>query len=119
MAIVVNLDLLLVKRKMKLTELAGRVDIDLVTEPLGKDQAGKDVFLKDLWPTLKEVRDHMAGADLGALVALADRAVALEIDGDLGTAAVQVLGVRRAGPEDGVKHRRVAAVLAGDGQPEF
>ncbi len=42
--------------------LAGRVDIDLSTEPLGKDQAGKDVFLKDLWPTLKEVRDQMAAA---------------------------------------------------------
>jgi len=42
--------------------LAGRVDIDLSTEPLGKDQKGADVFLKDLWPTLKEVRDQMAAA---------------------------------------------------------
>jgi aconitate hydratase len=42
--------------------LAGRVDIDLATEPLGKDQAGKDVYLKDLWPTLQEVRDQMAAA---------------------------------------------------------
>jgi len=42
--------------------LAGRVDIDLSTEPLGTDQAGKPVFLKDLWPTLKEVRDQMAAA---------------------------------------------------------
>ena len=42
--------------------LAGRVDIDLTKEPLGKDQAGQDVFLKDLWPTLKEVRDQMAAA---------------------------------------------------------
>ena len=42
--------------------LAGRVDIDLSTEPLGKDQAGADVYLKDLWPTLKEVRDQMAAA---------------------------------------------------------
>ncbi len=42
--------------------LAGRVDIDLSTEPLGHDQAGKDVYLKDLWPTLKEVRDQMAAA---------------------------------------------------------
>jgi len=42
--------------------LAGRVDIDLSKEPLGKDQAGKDVFLTDLWPTLQEVRDQMAAA---------------------------------------------------------
>ncbi len=42
--------------------LAGRVDIDLSTEPLGTDQAGKPVFLKDLWPTLQEVRDQMAAA---------------------------------------------------------
>ncbi len=42
--------------------LAGRVDIDLSTEPIGKDQQGVDVFLKDLWPTLKEVRDQMAAA---------------------------------------------------------
>ncbi|MDB6115472.1 MAG: acn [Lacunisphaera sp.] len=42
--------------------LAGRVDIDMTKEPLGQDPAGKDVFLKDLWPTLKEVRDQMAAA---------------------------------------------------------
>ena len=37
--------------------LAGRVDIDLNTEPLGTDKDGKPVFLKELWPTLKEVND--------------------------------------------------------------
>jgi aconitate hydratase len=42
--------------------LAGRVDIDLSTEPLGKDKSGQDVFLKDLWPTLQEVRDQMQAA---------------------------------------------------------
>ena len=42
--------------------LAGRVDIDMTKEPIGQDQAGKDVFLKDLWPTLKEVRDQMQAA---------------------------------------------------------
>jgi aconitate hydratase len=36
--------------------LAGRMDMDLYTEPLGKDAAGKDVFLKDLWPTPEEIR---------------------------------------------------------------
>ncbi|MEM9114576.1 MAG: aconitate hydratase AcnA [Myxococcota bacterium] len=36
--------------------LAGTVDIDLVNEPLGQDQAGKDVFLKDIWPSPQEVQ---------------------------------------------------------------
>ena len=42
--------------------LAGRVDIDMTKEPIGKDKSGADVFLKDIWPTLKEVRDQMAAA---------------------------------------------------------
>jgi aconitate hydratase len=36
--------------------LAGTVDIDLATEPLGHDDAGKPVFLKDIWPTQEEVK---------------------------------------------------------------
>jgi aconitate hydratase len=36
--------------------LAGRVDIDMQTEPLGSDQNGKGVFLKDIWPTTEEVQ---------------------------------------------------------------
>ena len=35
--------------------LAGTVDIDLMNEPLGKDQSGKPVFLKDLWPSEVEI----------------------------------------------------------------
>jgi aconitate hydratase len=35
--------------------LAGRVDIDLDKEPIGKDKAGQPVMLKDLWPTPAEV----------------------------------------------------------------
>ncbi len=42
--------------------LAGRVDIDMNREPIGKDQNGADVFLKDLWPTLREIRDLMQAA---------------------------------------------------------
>jgi aconitate hydratase len=42
--------------------LAGRVDIDLSTEPLGQDKKGANVFLKDLWPSLKEIRDQMQAA---------------------------------------------------------
>jgi len=36
--------------------LAGRVDIDLQSEPLGSDQNGQGVFLKDIWPTTEEVQ---------------------------------------------------------------
>jgi aconitate hydratase len=36
--------------------LAGRVDMDLVDEPLGEDQSGKPVFLRDIWPTNEEVQ---------------------------------------------------------------
>ncbi|QEG22653.1 aconitate hydratase AcnA [Mariniblastus fucicola] len=36
--------------------LAGTTDIDLVTEPLGKDSSGADVFLKDVWPSHDEVQ---------------------------------------------------------------
>ena len=35
--------------------LAGRMDLDLTTEALGKDTAGKPVFLRDIWPTPQEV----------------------------------------------------------------
>jgi aconitate hydratase len=42
--------------------LAGRVDIDLTKEPLGHDSSGKDVYLKEIWPTLGEVRDQMQAA---------------------------------------------------------
>ncbi|MBZ0301253.1 MAG: aconitate hydratase AcnA [Anaerolineae bacterium] len=35
--------------------LAGTVDIDLVHEPIGQDQSGADVYLKDIWPTQQEI----------------------------------------------------------------
>src|SRR5438045_8654061 len=41
---------------------AGRVDLDLTKEAIGKDESGKDIFLRDLWPSLKEVRDAMQSA---------------------------------------------------------
>lgn len=39
--------------------IAGRVDIDLTTEPLACDHNGKDIFLKDIWPTDDEIHDVM------------------------------------------------------------
>ncbi len=37
--------------------LAGRVDVDIQKEPLGTDQKGKKVYLKDIWPTSEEVEE--------------------------------------------------------------
>ncbi|NNC43987.1 MAG: aconitate hydratase AcnA, partial [Acidimicrobiia bacterium] len=37
--------------------IAGTVDIDLTTEPIGQDPAGNDVFLADLWPSQSEIDD--------------------------------------------------------------
>ncbi len=37
--------------------LAGSMNFDLYKEPLGKDKEGKNVFLKDIWPTNKEIEE--------------------------------------------------------------
>ena len=37
--------------------LAGTMDIDLATDPIGQDQDGNDVYLKDIWPTTQEVAE--------------------------------------------------------------
>src|SRR5438477_5096089 len=42
--------------------LAGRVHIDLSREPLGKDKNAKDTFLRDVWPSLSEIRHTMQSA---------------------------------------------------------
>jgi len=42
--------------------IAGTTDIDLVTEPLGQDTDGNDVFLKDIWPSQQEVTDTVAAS---------------------------------------------------------
>jgi aconitate hydratase len=42
--------------------LAGRVTIDLTTEPLGAGQGGRPVYLKDIWPASSEVRQAMQSA---------------------------------------------------------
>ena len=40
--------------------LAGSMQIDLTKEPIGKDKAGKPVFLKDIWPSNKEIQVFIA-----------------------------------------------------------
>jgi aconitate hydratase len=42
--------------------LAGTLDIDLTTEPLGTGSDGQPVYLKDIWPSNKEISDTIAGA---------------------------------------------------------
>jgi len=42
--------------------LAGRMDVDLSTEPVGHDANGEPVYLSDLWPTPAEVRETVEGA---------------------------------------------------------
>jgi aconitate hydratase len=42
--------------------LAGSIDVDLTTEPLGQDRDGRDVYLRDIWPTPEEVKDTIAAA---------------------------------------------------------
>ncbi|NKX72394.1 aconitate hydratase AcnA, partial [Rhodobacteraceae bacterium R_SAG1] len=37
--------------------LAGDMNVDLVNDPLGQDQNGNDVFLRDIWPSQKEIAD--------------------------------------------------------------
>jgi len=42
--------------------LAGTVDIDLSSEPIGQDSGGQDVYLKDIWPSTQEIREAVAKA---------------------------------------------------------
>ena len=42
--------------------LAGRVHIDLSREPIGRDKDGNEIFLRDLWPSLNDIRDLMQSA---------------------------------------------------------
>ncbi|MBO9400896.1 aconitate hydratase AcnA [Shimia sp. R9_3] len=37
--------------------IAGTLDINLTSDPLGQDQNGNDVFLKDIWPSTQEIAD--------------------------------------------------------------
>jgi len=42
--------------------LAGRIDIDLSSEPIGKGKNGEDVYLRDLWPSLAEIGEGLRAA---------------------------------------------------------
>ena len=42
--------------------LAGSMDLDITTEPLGTDSSGDEVFLKDIWPTSQEIQEVVDSA---------------------------------------------------------
>ena len=42
--------------------LTGRIDVDVMNEPLGQDQSGKEVYLSDIWPSSKEIADTIANS---------------------------------------------------------
>jgi aconitate hydratase len=42
--------------------LAGRTDIDMSKDPIGKGKDGKDVYLKDIWPSMQEVQSALKSA---------------------------------------------------------
>ncbi len=42
--------------------LAGRMDVDLISDPIGDDLEGNPVYLKDLWPSQQEIQTAIAGA---------------------------------------------------------
>jgi aconitate hydratase len=47
--------------------IAGRMDVDLTTEPLGQGSDGEDVYLRDIWPTSAEIDETIAASVSGEL----------------------------------------------------
>jgi aconitate hydratase len=47
--------------------LAGRMDLDLLEEPLGEDQDGNDVYLRDLWPSAAEIQETITSCVRGEM----------------------------------------------------
>jgi aconitate hydratase len=47
--------------------LAGRMDVDLVNEPLGQDEDGNDVYLKDLWPSGRKIQETITASIHGEM----------------------------------------------------
>ncbi|HWL33944.1 MAG TPA: aconitate hydratase [Gaiellaceae bacterium] len=47
--------------------LAGRMDLDLLQDPLGEDQDGNDVYLRDLWPSAAEIQETITASVRGEM----------------------------------------------------
>ncbi len=91
--------------------LSGRMDLDLATDPLGTDGTGKPVFLKDVWPTAKEVaqtveralRADMFGKEYGGVFDGDDRWKGLPVpEGELYAWDEASAYIRRAPYFDGM-----------------
>ena len=67
--------------------LAGRMDMDLTTEALGNDSAGKPVFLKEIWPTPAEIEKTVRGA---VTTAMYDKEYGKIFEGDASWKALKV-----------------------------
>jgi len=66
--------------------LAGNLDIDITTEPLGEGKDGKPVYLKDIWPSAKDVADAV-GASVDS--AMFKKGYANVFKGDANWAAIR------------------------------
>ncbi|HEX6042839.1 MAG TPA: aconitate hydratase [Pyrinomonadaceae bacterium] len=42
--------------------LAGRIDVDMSTDPIGSGNDGQEIYLRDIWPTMQEIKDLMHAA---------------------------------------------------------
>ncbi len=69
--------------------LAGKIDTDLYTEPLGEGSDGKPVYLKDIWPSHKEIQDTLHQAISSEMYS---RNYASVYDGDERWRALEVTG---------------------------
>jgi aconitate hydratase len=67
--------------------LAGRMDLDLTTEPLGQGSDGEDVFLTDIWPSVEEIQETVASAVEGDMFR---RTYADVFSGDENWAALEI-----------------------------
>src|SRR5207237_8606084 len=47
--------------------LAGRMDVDLLNEPLGQDRDGNDVYLRELWPSAEEIQETITESVRGEM----------------------------------------------------
>ncbi len=47
--------------------LAGRMDLDLLEEPLGEDTEGNDVYLRDIWPSAAEIQETITASVRGEM----------------------------------------------------
>lgn len=66
--------------------LCGTINIDLTTEPLGKDSQGQDVYLKDIWPTNQEIAAAVAQVESSMF----SKEYAQVFDGDESWQAIEV-----------------------------